>query len=428
MLCASTVIAARLVVADAQLNWDEELYWQVAYAWKDGRLPYVDIFDHKAPLIYVLQLIYSGFSGSIWLFRASATLLLATSAACFGSAMWPERRDLAAAFTFLVLLTLSAFGCLGVNSEILYTPYILLTGACLLRGTILPAALAAAFAVNIKYPVGLDIIGVMLFACLAGRLARPKAIWFFAAFGLTASLIWLAFYAYFRPRGVDLVETTISVNLAHAVSERRPLLEALGTYAVTRFVIVASGLTLWGFLSGARPDRPVRWGLLAWAAASLVQATITGKTYYHYFIPVYLPLCALMVSHWQHRQPIRWRAASLTLGAVLTLVLLGDAIGRYRDFAKAREQLTGGVCQQLRGRTVYVADELLATYRICDLTPGKYMFPPFVFQPHFVQVAGSRGLGELEAFEVVVISAESRFAPRVRASRDGDIVELSLRQ
>jgi hypothetical protein len=426
LFCASIVIAARLLVADAQLNWDEELYWQVAQAWNEGGLPYVDIFDHKAPLVYVVQLVYSGFSGSIWLLRASATLVLALSAACFGLAMWPERKDLAVAFTFLVLLTLSAFGCLGANSEVLYAPYLLLTGAFLLRGSVLSAALAAAVAVNIKYPVGLDVIGVALFAISSGRLARPTAIRFFAAFAITASLVWLAFYAYFRLRGVDLIEATITVNLAHAMSERRALLGALGSYAVTRFVIVAASLGVWSLLSGARPDRSARWGLLVWAAFSLLQAVITGKTYYHYFIPVYLPLSALLVSHWRTGQRVPWRRASVTLGAVLALATLGGAAAQYGHFAKAREDLASGVCPRLRGRTVYVADELLATYRICNLRPGKFMFPPFVFQHHFVQVAGSEGLGELEAFDVVVVSPESRFAPRVRASRDGDVVELPV--
>ena len=269
--------------------------------------------------------------------------------------MWPERKDLAAAFTFLVLLALSAFGCLGANSEVLYAPYVLLTGAFPHRGSVLSAALAAAVAVNIKYPVGLDVIGV------------------------------------------------------------------------ARFLIVAASLGVWGLLSGARLDRSARGGLLVRAAFSLLQAVITGTTYYHYFIPVYLPLSALLVSHWRTGQRVPWRRASVTLGAVLALATLGDAAAKYGHLAKAREDLASGVCPHLRGRTVYVADELLATYRICNLRPSKFMFPPFVFQQHTVQVAGSEGLGELEAFEVVLVSPESRFAPRVRASRDGDVVELPVR-
>ena len=39
LFCASIVIAPRLLVADAQLKWDEELYWQVAQAWNEGGLP-----------------------------------------------------------------------------------------------------------------------------------------------------------------------------------------------------------------------------------------------------------------------------------------------------------------------------------------------------------------------------------------------------
>jgi hypothetical protein len=425
LLCAAIVVVARLLVAGAQNDWDEELYWQVAQAWRVGGVPYADVFDHKAPFVYVLQLLYTGFSESYWLVRATATFVLAGSAACFAFAMWPGRRDLAGGFTFLILLTLSSFGCIGANTEFLYAPYILLTGAALLRGAIAPAALAAAVAVNIKYTVGLDIAGVVAFAVTTERLSLRRSAQFFVAFGVIATVIWLGLFGYFHARGVDLFEATVAVNFMHAGSERRFLFDALGSYAVTRFILVVVALTLCATLSGQRADRRLRLGLGAWAAASLLQATITGKTYFHYFTPIFIPFCVYLVAHWDDLKSRRYRVASTWVGAALALVLLAQGMLRHRDFAQTEAWLEREVCQTLEGQSVYIADEFLATYRICGIVPGKWMYPTFVFEPHFIRLAGSRGPRELESYDVVVILSENRFAEFARHVRNTRVVELS---
>jgi hypothetical protein len=414
------------LVADVQNDWDEELYWQVSQAWRLGGVPYADMFDHKAPLVYALQLLYSGFTENFWLVRVNATLALIVSAAALAFAMWPGRRDLAAAFTFLILLTLSCFGCLGANTETLYATYILFTGAALLRGVLIPAALAAALAVNIKYTVGLDIAGVTAFVVIAQRLSLHRAIRFFVMFGLIALGIWLGFYAYFAASGVDLFHATVVVNLMHAGSDRRALLPALGSFAVTRFIIVSVGLTLWAALSGSKVDPPLRWGLAAWAFASLLQATITGKTFFHYFIPIFIPFCVFLVAHWEREPPRRYRVASVALGATLALVLLVQGAVLNRAFAETEAWLHSEVCDSLRGHSVYIADDLLSAYRVCDIPANKWMYPEFVFGAHFIPMAQSRGLRELESFDLVVITPGSRFAETVYELRgDEGILVLS---
>jgi hypothetical protein len=265
-------------------------------------------------------------------------------------------------------------------------------------------------------------VGVGMFVLLSERLSKRLVLRFVLAFAMIAVAIWLSFYAYFRFHGVDLVETTIAVNLHHAASERRPLLEAMGSYAVTRFMIVAASLALWMLLAGQRPDRQSTRGLVIWMAASLVQASITGKTYYHYFSPVYLPMCVLLVAHWEPGMTARWYRRSLALGGALALVLLGMGIERHREFAIRRERLETETCKQLHDHSVYVADEFLATYRICDIQPGKFMFPPFVFRPHFVMLAGSRGIRELEEFELVLVSPGSRFDSALHDAQTPGIV------
>jgi hypothetical protein len=414
---------ARFVVSNAQLDWDEELYWQIGEAWRHGGTPYADLFDHKPPLLYVPQVLYSGFTGSIVVLRVVATLVLAGSAAFFGRSMWPGRSDLAAMLSFLVLLTLSSFGCIGSNSEILYAPYVLFTGGLLLRGALLPAVLTAAIAVNLKYTVAFDITGVALFAHLAGRLPRARTLVFLVASGVTTLAVWLALYGYFRSHGVDIFDTTIIANLFHAADQRKPFLATLGTYAVTRFVIVSVGLLLAARLLNGPVDRGVRNGLLIWAGAALLQATITGKTFYHYFTPVYLPLCVLVVARWDHAAS-RLHSFGLLLGAASALTLFAQAALVQGEFGTTRDRLMAEVCPALEGQSVYVADEFIATYRICGSTPSKYMFPPFIFHPHNVTISGSRGLEELADFDRVVISEGSRFEVPVRSIRRSGVVQL----
>ena len=425
--CALLVVVSRLVASDAQLDWDEELYWQVGETWRNGGTPYVDVFDHKPPLLYVLQLVYSGFSGSIWVLRVVSTFVLAGSAAFFARCMWPGRGDLEGMMMFAVLLTLSSFGLLGANSEILYAPYLLLTAGFLVRRALLPAVLTATLAINIKYTVGLDVLGVVVFVVLAGRASRREALTFLASCGALAVVTWVGFYGYFRNHGVDLVETTVLLNLLHAGGGRRPFAEALGTFAVTRFLIVSAALAIAAYLPKGAVDRSFRRGLLAWAALSLIQATVTGKMYYHYFTPVYLPLCILVVAQWErptHRKQQQLRSFGIALGLVFALVLLVDGAALQRNYAQAQARLESGVCPTLQGEVVYVADHFLATYRICDIAPSKYMFPPFLFRPHYVALAGSRGLDELEHFDKVVVVAGSRFDDSVSKHTHPGIVRV----
>ena len=419
-------VAGRLFAGNAQLDWDEELYWQVAHAWADGRLPYAEVFDHKAPLVYVLQLAYSGFTGSLWLFRATCTLMLVGSALSFGLALWPGRHDLPLVFTFLVVLTLSSFGCIGANTEHLYVPYILLAGGSLLRGRALPAAIAAAVAVNTKYTVGVDIVGLLGFLVVIQRLSIPRAVRFCALFVLLTLSLWMAFYSYFQARGVDLIETTIIVNLFHAANERRPVLDSLGSYAVTQFVVVAVALIVWSLFSGRGSARRLQWGVVVWVVASVLQAAITGKTYYHYFIPIYLPLCVFVVSRWERGMSVKWNRRSMILGGALALALFSVGVVHQREFSATKAYVAAELCPQVRGRSVYVADKLLSMYRICEIAPSKYMFPPFVFRPHFVALSGSRGLEELREFDRIFVSRDSRFGLPVRKTTTRGVVEFSL--
>ncbi len=81
LLCVALVLtySARLLVVNNQTDWDEELYFLIARGWSHGQIPYRDIFDHKAPMVYLLDLIFSGGGVSLPLMRIVWCFVLALS-------------------------------------------------------------------------------------------------------------------------------------------------------------------------------------------------------------------------------------------------------------------------------------------------------------------------------------------------------------
>ena len=123
---------------------------------------------------------------------------------------------------------------------------------------------------------------------------------------------------------------------------------------------------------------------------------------------------------------VKWNRRSMILGGALALALFSVGVVHQREFSATKAYVAAELCPQVRGRSVYVADKLLSIYRICAIAPSKYMFPPFVFRPHFVALSGSRGLEELREFDRIFVSRDSRFGLPVRKTTTRGVVEFSL--
>jgi hypothetical protein len=138
--------------------------------------------------------------------------------------------------------------------------------------------------------------------------------------------------------------------------------------------------------------------LILWSALSFVQAGVTGKYYFHYFMPAFIPLSLLA---YLTLQRTRWFETAL-----LSLMIFGISLsltrGAFRNFLGFRSWSTA-ISKQCEA-PFYYEGLRIAAYRVCDsFVPAKYMFPPFVRAPHFVAVSESGGRKWLCALKTAII-------------------------
>jgi len=147
----------RLSVSNLQIDWDEEVYFQIARHWSADVLPYRDIFDHKPPLVYLIYKALSLNGASMAAVRIGAAALL--TASLFH--LWRSLRDrLSPYFIPFTFGVLSLPTLAGANTEILYIPFIAFAVSFALRDRIVLAGVCAAIAINLNHyrltPAGLS--------------------------------------------------------------------------------------------------------------------------------------------------------------------------------------------------------------------------------------------------------------------------------
>lgn len=404
-LASSAALACRLYVADAQVDWDEEVYFQVARAWAAGGQPYLNVFDHKPPGVYVLYALLSGFGHSMWTVRALVAVALLVTAHLAARSIHQaldRQADASVVTTSAFLLLLSRGAAVGANSEMLYIPLLLLTLYFALRGSNLGAGASSALALYVKYTTLLDLLGICAFVlALDGEQAngrRVKSTWLvYGAIG--ASVGYGLTYWFLLYQGVDLWHEIIVRNLAHGAT-RLPLLADNGFATSMRKLVPAYCIA--AFIARRHGTSWMTLGSLAlWFSLSAAQGTLTGLYYEHYFFPTILPVAAAMalIPMGQTDATRRWAQVSTPLYvAVLLYWTVSVSRGAQWTSASDDEQraLFTSRCSEIRDG-YYVLDSYLAAYRTCGRTRpvDRYVFPPFYVDPHFARVAGSGGLEEL---------------------------------
>lgn len=396
----------RLLVSDAQVDWDEELYFQIGRHWNTDLIPYRDLFDVKPPAVFVIYKIYSVFGDSMAAVRVIAQTLLFSSVFVFARAL--ERPPFL--FAPVLLLYLSTPHILGANTEVLYIPFILFGASFFLRGKHVLAAVMAAIAINIKYTVVLDLLGALVFlAAWRPATVSPRIIAKTAALVILFSLaIFFAFYIYFAANGVDLISETIARNIQYATEERSegglPTV-VLGIYLFSGLLIAVGkryGIEL--------PSGTLVLGLIGWLGLSMLQALVTGQYFMHYFAPTFIPLAFLSASFLQSSYRLMRQALLLSLigtvpfSAITYLELSNRTQSAWSQFEP--------LCALER---FYIADFYLSAYRACDTSfiPHKYMFPPFFEDERFARISGSGGMTALCNLDYHVVARDPRGKYRV---------------
>lgn len=393
------VILQRGILSDIQLNWDEEWYFQIARSWKQGIIPYRDIFDHKPPLVYVFYMLTTWGTHIIAARMTVTGLLIGSIVLMFGAL---RRSGLVSEWQFLVF---SAVLCCFLssqpsgassNTEMIYAPFIFLSFGLLLDGKVHASAVCAALAVGFKYSVIIEIVGIgILYWMIAPRRNERNGVlltWCAGVLILSAG-IYLAFYVYFLQHGVDLIKQIIGVNLRHVSSDALPILGPDSGFRDFLTVSAEAGVALCAVCALKRPDGQLLKGSLAWMLLSLIQGCLTRQYYQHYFLPSYAPLTLAWAS-------FRVRETLVPLLMLGMIVLECQRIDEgYRWLTQYRGTTSQylAVCDAINGRG-YIMTEFLAGYRVCNTkSVDKFGFPPFYLAEHFAAVSNSGGLAALRS-------------------------------
>jgi len=413
------------------IDGDESLYVLVADRWGHGCLPYIAVWDHKPPGVYVLFLMAFGALG-----HSLIAIRILASAFVFGAAVLiygigyvatgerPVALVAAAAYPAFSILWRGT----AANVEHFFIVFdlaaaLVLTVIHVRRPTgaqrwwrVLAAGLCFGLALQLKYIAIFEI--AFFFVLYAFRewqilpaASRGRLLGELAAMIAMAIVPTAAAAAYFLAFGQlgEFVDANFFANVRHAVPHRSMETVISGVLSLGRWL--AESGPLWVapvFLFLRRPTVPgcspigsrrVALVLAAWVLVGLVEAASTSRFYAHYFLVTLPPLCLLAGEAWRWGGSIR---RSLGHPVVWAMVLCAFpvtfiSILDYREWIA--ERLSGMADEPARvasyirprlrpGESIYVVDSEPIIYFLADAQlPTRYAFPPFLMDEHFSAVA-----------------------------------------
>jgi hypothetical protein len=351
-------------------SFDAAVFTAVGDRLRMGDLPYVDAWDHKPPLIYVvnalLQLPLAGWLGPwtpIWLFSVAITgAIAATVAAILGALQLEHRYAVLGGIVAAIAASLLVIALGGGLTEPLATLPLalavlltvrrhgdarsgLLAGA-LVGLSLLASMLAVPGAVAIGIFLLLQRQGTATLAYVAGAVAAiAAAAAIIVASGASGEAIdaVFAYSAAYRTASQAWEE-----NYAHA--------ETAVVVLALAWAAVPAALGWLRFVRDGGETRAVAFALAAWVAATVAVPVYLGRFETHYVAPLAVPLGVLAAAGFRdvlvrrHRSMPAFAMISVAWGLVLGLsttvaVLNGQALGGSLEAEARRTQLVAGFIQ-----------------------------------------------------------------------------------
>jgi hypothetical protein len=363
-LCLCGALALRASAYGLPLDRDAAVYQVIGRGLRDGALPYVDLIDHKQPLIYPLYaLIDLVAPGSFAAPRVVSALAGAVAAALVFALLRGGARGATGA-ALVVILGASRF----VQGFDLNTEHLLLV-----TGT-LPIFVAltwprAAFVVGLLCGVAVltKAVALLLIPAALVPLARRK--WFAA--GLAVPLLAVAL-VYAGHLG-DLWEWNVAYNADYAsqlgVGDRIERLSGPG--AVLLLIAVSVGAAV--VVLRARRDT-LTITLAVWLAGAVLGALAGGFAYAHYFVPIIVPAAALLALALPDRtaMPIAVAALGVLALAVTNRSLADRTYGGNVAVWEATEPVGAAIRERARsGDAMYVAGNEAGFYWQARVEPAS---------------------------------------------------------
>lgn len=293
------------------MEQDEAMYFSMALS---GHLPYVEVFDHKPPVIYgwyALSLMFTGGDPSIEAVRVLAALQLSAAALAVvwvGYLLSGWKLGLIAGLfagvatsnqflqfnanteTFMLLPTVLALGTFLVGLRRRDARWFLLSGALVALATLTKTVGALNLAA---------LLGVLLWSGAMGQVSREAvkrwALSLTAGAAIVASLAVAPFVISGHFSEFWYANVMYNISYSNIIS---PLAKVYGFAHVDAHVL-AGGLFMWvmagagAVLILAKGLRTEHAALLAGASAVFLGASLTGQEFPHYWVPM-VPFAALL--------------------------------------------------------------------------------------------------------------------------------------
>jgi hypothetical protein len=327
---------------DPDYHNDELLYFLIGQRMHDGLLPYVDIWDRKGPMLFVINYLIAGVSRSVVAYQLAACLFAAATAFVVNriAERFANRLGaLLAGTLYLAMLPLYAGG--GAQAPVIYNLFTALAAL----GVLSARAELAASRVPPRVCLAMASAGTAI-ACKQTALFEAlflgaAAIWPLRRAGLTATRLalaalrlalcgaapMLAFAGFYLAIGHfhEFWHAMVTTNLLKPYNP-----DDDAALRLTSLAIVATPVLLPCLAAFAVGDRamPRAW-LAGWLLAALVGFVAAPNFIDHYMLPLVLPLSVAAAP------ALGWRAPGPIYGAFMLLFTL--LVGPSLDFA-ARAQ------------------------------------------------------------------------------------------
>ncbi|MCW2413892.1 hypothetical protein M2342_000259 [Sphingobium sp. B8D3A] len=441
VILASVVLLVRWpYLGDLAPDYDEQLYHIIGQRLLLGDLPFVDLWDRKPFglfLIFAFASLVAG--GSVWGYQFLACGCALWSALLIRRIAKPfagERGGATAAL--LYILYLSAFGVFAGQSEVFYTPLLLLMlllAIRVLRSSHLPDVarlsmwimVLGGLCLQVKYTVLPQCVFFGLFClwrCHVAGASHSTVFRYgliFASLGLLPTLsVAVAYLA------LGQFDAFFFANFS-SIFFRGPLTGALkaryelqvGVMLVPLLIAALAG----AYRAAKSQDRfaPAYLVILLWTVSSLAGALMVGNIYIHYFAPVLPGLLLLAAPGFAARQ------SGPLLGGLVMLIglLFYNPLQHSEISVKSREGFFGVTALARPFLTeprncLYVFDGPTALYTSTgSCLPTRYIYPD-----HLSNEMEAGAIGVNPAWEVsrilhsrpgVIITASRTIVPRYNA-------------
>ena len=344
---------------------DSSVFRYIGTVMQDGGVPYRDSFDHKGPLIFLINYLglFFGKNG-VWYFEYA--LLLVTAAEVYAVLRVFCGKPLSLAGTSMILLQLYDYLGEGnyteeyalpfiVGALLVFTKYFIvekaspvsvaLCGVCCMAVLLLRANMVATW---IVFPIA------VLFKEIRGKTNRWGVLIIYFLFG--AIMFLLPFLVYFGMNNAldDLWEQYIIFNFSYSSTS------TTGRLLADRYFLLEAPCVMATLLSSLcvvclKKDKEIDRVSLAYIFVSLVLIGMSGRTYNHYGI-ILIPLTIIPIARTLGVLAREVRKKELTLSLVVTMLILGwpwvySLVNKTSLVTPSEQTLEGIISKHIRDNT-----------------------------------------------------------------------------